>query len=344
METQIVKIDENNISEQDIERLGKIVADGGLVAFPTETVYGLGANAFDDKAVKSIYTAKGRPSDNPLIVHFADPEDIGMAVREVPESAKLLLSHFSPGPLTVILKKNNDISETVTAGLDTVAVRIPSGKTARALIRAAGVPIAAPSANLSGKPSPTTARHVIDDMNGRIDAIIDGKDCDVGVESTIIDLSGEAPVILRPGGVTYKQIKELLPNTVIDRHVLEAVSVKDQPKCPGMKYKHYAPNADVTVVEGDIERVREKIRELIRENKDKRVGVLTYGCDEYDADCIITSGTDNRSYAKNLFRELREFDENNIDMVFAEFAYDDDFGLAVKNRLYKSAGNNVIYV
>lgn len=344
METRIVKIDENNINEAEMKLLGKIIADGGLVAFPTETVYGLGADAFNDEAVKSIYTAKGRPSDNPLIVHFARVDDIYSAVREVPQKAKELFLKFSPGPLTVILKKSDRVSETVTAGLDTVAVRIPSDKIARALISASGVPIAAPSANLSGKPSPTTPKYVIEDMSGRIDAIIEGKDCDVGVESTIIDMSCEPPVILRPGGITLEQIKEIVPDVTIDRFVLEAISVKDKPKCPGMKYKHYAPDADVTVVEGELDEIRKKIRELLIKNSDKKVGVLCYDDAHYDADCVIMSGKDNKEYAKNLFKKLREFDEKGIEVVFAEFVFDKGYGLAVKNRLYKSAGNKVIYV
>lgn len=344
MKTQIFDIDRENIDKAVMEKLGKIIASGGLVAFPTETVYGLGANAYDDEAVKNIYVAKGRPSDNPLIVHFADVKSIEAAVEKLTDDAKKLFSEFSPGPLTVILKKSDRISKTVTGGLDTVAVRIPSDEIARELIKSAGVPIAAPSANLSGKPSPTVARHVICDLDGRVDAIIAGGDCNVGVESTIIDLSGEAPVILRPGGITYKQIKKILPKTVIDSHILKSVAADERPKCPGMKYKHYAPDADVTVVEGDNKRVRVKIDELLRENADKRCGVITVGNNEYAAELVISVGESNREYAKNLFRTLREFDENKIDVVFAEFSDDNEYGLAVKNRLYKSAGNKVISV
>ncbi len=344
METQIFKINRNNIDQAAIKKLGSIIATGGLVAFPTETVYGLGANAYDDEAVKSIYVAKGRPSDNPLIVHFADVESIEDAVGEFTEAARLLLSVFSPGPLTVILKKSDKISKTVTAGLNTVAVRIPSDEIARELIKNAGVPIAAPSANLSGKPSPTISKHVIDDMNSRVDAIIDGGDCSVGVESTVIDLTGAVPIILRPGGITYNQIKEYLPDVIIDKHILQSVSLNEKPKCPGMKYKHYAPDADVTVVEGVGEKVKQKIDQLLEENKNLKCGVLTLGNNEYDADLVICAGKDNKEYAKNLFRILREFDENNVDVVFAEFCDDDGYGLAVKNRLYKSAGNKVIVI
>ncbi|MBR3792200.1 MAG: threonylcarbamoyl-AMP synthase [Clostridia bacterium] len=344
METQIYKIDKNNIDKDLMKKLGEVIASGGLVAFPTETVYGLGANAYDDEAVKSIYVAKGRPSDNPLIVHFADIDSIKEAVSEFTKEAQILFSHFSPGPLTVILKKSDKLSKTVTAGLDTVAVRIPSDEIARELIKSAKVPIAAPSANISGKPSPTTPKYVIDDMMGRIDAIIEGGDCQVGVESTIIDLSGDVPVILRPGGITYQEIKKYLPDVIIDKHILKSVEKDDRPKCPGMKYKHYAPDADVTVVEGDSEKISSKIKELLSENKHLKTGVISYGVNEYNADLVLSAGNDNKEYAKNLFRVLREFDEACIDVVFAEFCSDDGYGLAVKNRLYKSAGNKVILV
>lgn len=342
MKTKIVKIDDKNIDSSALLPLGKIIREGGLVAFPTETVYGLGADALNEEAVGKIFLAKNRPADNPLIVHFCDIEDIE-EVAYITDDARRVLNEFSPGPLTVILKKKAAVSATVTAGLDSVAVRIPSSKTARAFIKAAGRPIAAPSANLSGKPSPTNFRDVFDDMSGRIDAIIDGADCSVGVESTVLDITGERPVILRPGGVTLNDIRKVLPNAEVDKHVLQSVSKDETPKCPGMKYKHYAPDAEVYVVEGDIKNTDKKIQELIAENSDKKIGVFSMG-EEFSADFIIYAGKDNKEYAKNLFAALREFDRKGMEIVYAQFTSDDDYGLAVRNRLYKSAANRVIRV
>lgn len=339
MDTKLFSTEENEINEA-----GKIIRNGGLVAFPTETVYGLGASAFDADAAKKIYAAKGRPSDNPLIVHICDKAQIADIAAEIPNAAQIVIDKFMPGPVTIILKKKSVVPDDVTAGLDTVAIRFPAHETAQRLIAAAGVPIAAPSANLSGKPSPTKAKHVIKDMTGRIDAIIDGGDCNVGVESTIVDFTGERPVILRPGGVTYDDLNAQGIDVEIDKNILQSIAPDEVPKCPGMKYKHYAPNAEVTVVEGEKNAVQKKIKELLNETNGKIAGVLTmYGAD-YDNAVILSAGNTNKEYAKNLFSALREFDELGVEVVFAEFSEKDGYGLAVKNRLYKAAAQRVIHV
>ena len=341
MDTLIIK----DINSETLSVAGEIIQNGGTVCFPTETVYGLGASAYNEEAIAKIYEAKGRPSDNPLIVHIPDASEVYKVAREVPDSAKKLFQAFAPGPFTLILKKNPEIADRVTAGLDTVGVRIPSHPVAREFLKAAGVPVAAPSSNLSGKPSPTKAEHVIADMDGRVDAIICGGASDVGVESTIIDMTEEVPVILRPGGITPEDIKGVLGDVKIDKHVLESVNVKEQPKCPGMKYKHYAPDADVTVVSGSLNKTERKIAELVSAERQKgmRVGVLAR-CDKgYDADTFISSGDDNSQLARVLFDALRQFDKENIDTCFVQFTGDDGISLAVKNRLFKAAGNKVIY-
>jgi L-threonylcarbamoyladenylate synthase len=337
METKIFTPD-------NLDEAGEIIRSGGLVAFPTETVYGLGASAFNGDAAKKIYEAKGRPSDNPLIVHICDKLQIYELAEEISPMAEKLIDSFMPGPFTIILKKKENISNAVTAGLDTVGIRFPKNQIAVDFISAAGVPIAAPSANISGKPSPTKAAHVIHDMSGRIDGIINGGDCEVGVESTIVDASGDKPILLRPGGITLDMLREVVPETEVDSHILKSVSADEQPKCPGMKYKHYSPDAEVIVVEGEKAAVREKINELLEENSDKVTGVLTMYQSAYDNAVILSAGNSNKDYARLLFSALREFDSLGVEIVFAEFCEQDGYGLAVKNRLYKAAGNNVIHV
>ena len=335
--TIILKTDDNSI-----QKAGEILRNGGLVAFPTETVYGLGGNALMADSVKKIYEAKGRPSDNPLIVHIADKSDIAPLVKDISENAKKLIEAFMPGAFTIILKRSELIPDSVTAGMETVAVRFPENETAQRVIKASGVPVAAPSANLSGKPSPTRAIHVIDDLSGRVDAIIDGEDCTIGVESTIVDASKDVPVLLRPGGISYEKICDVVPETRLDEHILNSLALDEKPLCPGMKYKHYSPEADVTVVEGDMRAVRRKIRELLEENSDRICGVLTMSDNTYDCAVLLSGGTDNREYARKLFSNLREFDRLGVEIVFAEFESRDGYGLAVKNRLYKAAGHKVI--
>ena len=342
MKTLIIE----NTDEKSLSVAGEIIKDGGIVAFPTETVYGLGANAYDTAAVDKIYVAKGRPSDNPLIVHLADAADIPKVAREIPENAKKLIEKFAPGPFTLILKKQPDIPDKVTAGLDTVGVRIPQNEAARSFIKASGVPIAAPSANISGKPSPTKAEHAIADLDGRVDAIICGGNSAVGVESSIIDVTGEIPVILRPGGITAEDIISVCGNVRIDGTVLTGIKDNETPKCPGMKYKHYAPDAEITVVEGSKSATAAKIKELVEKNKKYgiTVGVLAASEDDFNADLYIFEGRDNREFANILFDALREFDKKGIKKAFVQMCMTDGMELAVKNRLYKSAGYNIISV
>ena len=344
MKTEIYTTSPDNIDREAIEKTAAVLKNGGIAAFPTETVYGLGADAFCEEAVKNIFKAKGRPSDNPLIVHVSSMDMIDGLARDISLTARKLMEEFMPGPFTAVLKKKPSVPDSVTAGLDTVAVRFPAHPVAQALISAAGIPIAAPSANLSGKPSPTLAEHVIADLSGRADAILCGGACDIGVESTVIDLSGDTPVILRPGGVTLEMLRRICPETTVDEHVLASVAENETPKSPGMKYKHYSPKADVTVIEGEQKPVFRRITELIQDAKAAglKTGVLRmYPDNEYDVNCILDAGTSGREYAKNLFRMLRTFDEFETDVVFAEFADTDDFALAVKNRLYKSAGYKI---
>ena len=337
LETRLLSIEDTNAA-------GEIIRRGGLVAFPTETVYGLGASAYDDKAAEKIYAAKGRPSDNPLIVHVCSKEQIQDIAENISPDAQKLIDAFMPGPLTLILNKKDCISDGVTAGLKTVAVRYPSHETAQELIRAAGVPIAAPSANISGKPSPTTARDVMEDMNGRIDAVIDGGECLVGVESTIVDTTRGSSAILRPGGITLDMLKEIVPDIKLDKNILSSLKDDEKPISPGMKYKHYAPNAEVTVVEGEEENVQAKIKELIKKTAGRKCGVLLMYNAVYDDAVMIHGGHTNAEYAHNLFSALREFDRLGMDLVFAEFCENDGCGLAVKNRLYKAAAHKVIHV
>lgn len=344
MDTLILKIDTPKGNESKIEAAAKIIKSGGLVAFPTETVYGLGADAYNSESIKNIYKAKGRPSDNPLILHISNFDMMNDLCDYLPENAKILMDTFMPGPITIIVPKSDKVPDVVTAGLKTVAVRFPSDKVASSLIEAANVPIAAPSANLSGKPSPTTFRHVFDDLNGRVDCIIEGCDCECGVESTVVDATGDVPVILRPGIITPADIKEVIPSVIVDKNVLEAVSIDETPKCPGMKYKHYSPDADVYVVEGDSKSVKKEIDRLISENSDKTIGVMTCSDNTYEAEILINVGSTFDKYAHSLYTSLRKFDELGADIVFAEFSEGEGAALAVKNRLYKSAGHKVIHV
>lgn len=332
------------IDPEQVAEAGAIIRGGGLVAFPTETVYGLGADAMNSAAVQKIFEAKGRPADNPLIVHISDKNQIPALAREINENARRLIEAFMPGPFTIILKKQKNIPDAVTAGLDTVGIRFPAESVAVRFIAAAGTPIAAPSANLSGSPSPTRAADVFSDMNGRIDAVIRGGNCEVGVESTIVDASGEVPILLRPGGVTIDQIRKIIPGAELDKNILKTVGKDEKPRCPGMKYRHYAPKAQVIVVEGEQEAVQKKIRELLEENRDKITGVLTMYGNVYDRPVMICGGSENREYAKNLFSALRDFDKLGVELVFAEFCEKDGYGLAVKNRLYKAAGYQILHV
>lgn len=331
----------DGLDERKIRIAARFILEGKLVAFPTETVYGLGADALNEKAVRRIFKAKGRPADNPLIVHIADLSDLKKLALEIPKEAKLLAERFWPGPLTLVLPKGEEVPYVTTGGLDTVAVRMPAHPIALALIRAS-TPIAAPSANISGRPSPTLAEHVVEDFYGRIEVIIDGGETRVGVESTVIDLSSERPILLRPGGLPLEEIEKIIGSVEIHP------AVKGKPvnlaRAPGMKYRHYSPNAQVLVVEGKRENVREKIAELVGKYRSRgyRVGVMA--TEEVEADEFFHLGKTPEDVARNLFKALRELDRRGVDVIIAEGIEEKGLGLAVMNRLRKAAGYRVIRV
>lgn len=312
MITSFEKADSENINKEIMEKAAGILKKGGLVAFPTETVYGLGANGLDAAACKKIYEAKGRPSDNPLILHIGDISQLDIIVKSVPEKAKMIMDKFWPGPVTLVFEKKDIVPDSVSGGLKTVAVRFPSNKLARELINTFGLPVAAPSANTSGKPSPTKAEHVLNDMNGKIDMIIDGGSCDVGLESTILDISTEKASLLRPGAITKEMIEAVIGEISVDPAVYKQLSKGEKPKAPGMKYKHYSPDADVSLVTGEEEKVIEKINSLVKEDKKNglKTGVM---CREknknsYNADVVLSVGENIETAGARLFDLLREFD------------------------------------
>ena len=381
METIIKKINIDGFSREDLKEAALFIREGKLVAFPTETVYGLGGNAYDSTASARIYAAKGRPSDNPLIVHISEFSEIGPLVKKVPDVAKALSDRFWPGPLTMILEKSDRIPKETTGGLDTVAIRMPSHPIANMLIREAGVPIAAPSANASGRPSTTKAEHVIEDLSGRIDMIIDGGSSDIGLESTIVDLTVKPALILRPGYITIEMLREVIPDIEYDRAVLKRI--KDDTivaKAPGMKYRHYAPKGELTIYEGDISRVSEAIRTSAEEKlmAGHTVGILTsdellgsyselrsiYQQEHTESDISRNTVFDDRSaekkgilfikdigsrdneaeIASGLFDALRYFDEVKAEYIYAESFTEGGIGQAIMNRLMKAAGYHIITV
>ncbi len=351
METKIIQITKENI-EATTKEAAKVWADGGLVAFPTETVYGLGGNGLNKEASKKIYAAKGRPSDNPLILHIAEMNQFYPLVKtgnaKIIARAEALADAFWPGPLTMILPKADDIPYETTGGLDTVAIRMPSHPAAQALLQACRLPIAAPSANLSGRPSPTSASHVIEDMDGRIEMIIDGGDVGIGVESTIIDLTGDVPMLLRPGFVTPEMLQQVLGTIETDAAVYHQVGKDVHPKAPGMKYRHYAPKASMVLVEGVQDQVIDYINEETKKKREQgmRIGVMATNesKDQYQADVVLSVGSRSAmdSVAHNLFRVLREFDEENVDFIYSESFDASGCGFAVMNRLLKAAGHQVV--
>lgn len=347
MKTIIEKIDKNQIDAEIIAKAGKILEEGGLVAFPTETVYGLGANALDEEAAKKTYAAKGRPSDNPLIVHIADIQALDDIVEFIPEKTHSIVEKFWPGPLTLIFEKSGVVPLGTTGGLQTVAVRMPEDEIAKALIRSGGGYVSAPSANTSGRPSPTTAEHVADDLDGKIDMILDGGVVDIGVESTILDMTSEPPMILRPGAITKEMLEEVIGEVAVDKTLLSADS-REAPKAPGMKYRHYAPKAQMVIVEGEQDSVVKAIRQLVYQQvrSGRQAGVIAANetVSQYTRGIVKSIGTraNESTIAKNLYRVLREFDDEEVSYIFSEAFAEGGIGDAVMNRLNKAAGHHTV--
>lgn len=344
MNTKVWVVDksvENKNNYPQLEEAAALLRQKETIAFPTETVYGLGADATSDEAVAKIFAAKGRPSDNPLIVHIALKEQLDSMAAYIPPVAETLMEMFWPGPLTLLFPKKESVSDKITAGLSTVAVRMPDHPLALALIRQANVPVAAPSANRSGRPSPTLASHVYEDLNGRIPGIVDGGPTGIGVESTVLDCTGDIPVILRPGGITKEQLEEAVGQVLLDPALQDETQA---PKSPGMKYTHYAPEAPLTIVEGS----REFLQELVKHRREEglRVGVLTTEENQhfYEADVILSCGrrSDLATVAAHLYDVLRSFDEAGVDIIYSEAFPNEALGIAIMNRLTKAAGHRSI--
>ena len=349
MDTKVVKIDKEQIDDEKLMEAAEILRAGGLVAFPTETVYGLGANALNEEAAKKIYAAKGRPSDNPLIAHISKPEELAPLVKEVPEAGKKLMEAYWPGPLTMIFPKSDIVPYGTTGGLDTVAIRMPSDPIANRMIALAGIPIAAPSANTSGRPSPTTAQHVEEDLGDAIDMIIDGGQVNIGLESTIVDFTEDIPVVLRPGYISLEMLRETLGDVRMDKGLIKPDS-KVHPKAPGMKYRHYAPKADLAIVEGSTEGVIAEIERRAGEAEDKGLTVGIIATDEtkgrYSHGIVKSIGSreQEETIAHHLYEVLRDFDNCNVSAIYSEAFFTPRMGQAIMNRLLKAAGHKIINV
>ncbi|HYK73664.1 MAG TPA: L-threonylcarbamoyladenylate synthase [Pseudoneobacillus sp.] len=345
MNTKYWKVDNSvgNLEEYpQVLEAAELLKKNEVVAIPTETVYGLGGNAESDEAVDKIFQAKGRPSDNPLIIHIAHKDQLNAFIENVPAQAAKLMDAFWPGPLTIIFqKKEKALSEKATAGLNTVAVRMPDHAIALAVLKSCGLPIAAPSANTSGKPSPTTGAHVLEDLDGKVSGILDGGPTGVGVESTVIDCTEEIPVILRPGGITKEQIEAVIGEVGMDKALTDLTSA---PKSPGMKYQHYAPNAPLYLVSGS----KKFFDRLIAEKKTEgmRVGVLTTEeqVAAYEADVVLACGyrSNLETVASSLYQTLRAFNDSSVDIIFSEMFPNEGVGQAVMNRLEKAAGHRML--
>ncbi len=351
MKTRVFKMSRDSIDAGLINEAAECIKRGGTVIFPTETVYGLGADGLNPDAVRKIYVAKGRPSDNPLILHISSPDYID-AIANYGGGGKIgkLIERFWPGPLTIVLKKNDKVPDISTGGLDTVAIRMPDDEIALMLISGSGTAIAAPSANISGKPSPTNAEDVIEDMDGKVDIIIDGGPTGIGLESTVVDMSSSVPKLLRPGGITIEELRDTIGDVELDPSTSGNGSPQGKVRSPGMKYRHYSPDAGMLLVEGGLKETAETIKALIKKERDNGgkvvVGVLS--CEEnrgeYDADYILVPGSrfNPSDYAKNLFSMLRKFDRLGVDVIFAEGIPAEGLGFAVMNRMRRAAGGNII--
>ena len=349
METKVAIIKDINTDIRFIEEAGKVIRNGGTVAFPTETVYGLGANALDDEAVKKIFIAKGRPQDNPLIIHVSTKEISGL-VKDVPEVAQKIIDKFWPGPLTVILEKKDIIPNVTSANLNTIGIRMPNSEIALKLIELAERPIAAPSANISGRPSPTEVERCVEDLNGRVDYIIGGESSDIGVESTIVDCTVNPPLVLRPGGITLEMLKEINPEIELDKALKSKPNDDFKPKAPGMKYKHYAPNAHLKIIKGKNEKTIEIINEIVENyiEKGNDVAILTTdeNLNKFNSGKVISLGSENNlnEIAKNLFETLRKCDDLGVQHILCQGFEEKGVGLAIMNRLNKAAGYDILEV